>query len=614
MKISTNIDFFQKSITPATDQPVAESIKKETSPQEKSVRVFSSAEVLALMKRTTQALIKSGFPKMSARIDQIRHDVAQERFVISVVGEFNQGKSTFLNNLFSDAAMLPVGNLPTTAILTRIRYAHQPKMAVFDERGRNRGLLDIKPESWKGLVADNFGKEAPKGSVIIGIPDAWLGKYNLEVIDCPGAGDLSEERAMIIGDILNRTEGAIIALNATAALSLSEKLFIKNRILARKTPFTLIIVNKLDLVNKEERSKVLKYIKDVLELNKMDIPIYVPADIEMPDDTFADIIGIDKVKKAVEKWTVDPNRQVLKDAWIKMRVGEVIRTALDALTEQEKLLKMEEGKRKEVIAAKKLALDKLELEWNDLALKLQAKSNDCYKRFLDKVDEYSHDVVERLQYEAAHAGNPEKWWTEDYPYRLKVELANMSVGLENVITRVVAADARQFNELLNQKFRSVIQVGDITIADKNEYRGNQSEKVLIFEDLNKKQNYARVGTVVLSLALAPVFGLFATMGVGTAGTLLTSHIFKKKLEEQRTAVKEAIAKDIPAIILKATADSEKRIRAIYDDMLDDSEKKKETWREGQLVAIETENPSMAQHQLDSIAENRALLTDIYQKI
>lgn len=615
MNLANNTDFFKKKATEVranSDSPTH--LGQQGANRAENKHRQSSAEISALIKHTVDVLDKCGFGKMSARVGQIQNDLTRERFVVSVVGEFKNGKSTFLNNMLHNAAMLPVGTLPTTAILTRIRYANQHKMAVFDENGARKAMLDIKPESWDGLVANNFGKEEPKGSVIVGIPNSWLGKHNIEIIDCPGAGDLSEERAKVIGDVLNRTDGAVIALNATAALSNSEKIFIKNRILSRKTPFTLIIVNKLDLVKKDERNKVIKYIKDVLALNKMDIPVYIPYDIEMPDATYESIIGMDKVMAAIVGWIHTPERQQLIENWAKVRISEIVTTAIETLSEQEKLLRLDDNKRLEVIASKKQALSKLELEWNDLGLKLQSKSNDCYARFLEKVEEYSFDVIERLQFEVSHAGSPEKWWKEDYPYRLKVELANMSVGLENVISRIVSNDAKWFNDLLNQKFRSVIQVGSIYITDKDEYRSQKSQRVLEFENLSKKQNYARIGTVVLSLALAPVFGLLATMGVGTAGTLITSSVFKKKIEEQRTLVKEAIAKDVPAIVMQATANSEKRIQSLYDEMLDDSDKKKQAWLETQSVAIESANPSQVQSQLDSILANKAQLMEIINKI
>lgn len=614
MKLSSNTDFFQMKGTEAHIQMPDQSSLSEKKKVDSVSKRQSSAGIIVLMKQTIDILEKCGFRKLSARVNQIQNDLNRERFVISVVGEFNHGKSTFLNHLLDNAAMLPVADLPTTAVLTRIRYANQPKMAVFDEKGARKAMLDIHEDSWTGLVANNFGKEDPKGSVIVGIPNSWLGKYNIEIVDCPGAGDLSEERARVIGDALNRTDGAVIALNATAALSNSEKIFIKNRILSRKTPFTLIIVNKLDLVKKDERNKIIKYIKDVLALNKMNIPVYIPYDIEMPDDTYNSIIGMDKVMNAIVSWIYTPERQQLIENWAKVRISEIVSTAIETLSEQEKLLKLDDKKRLEVIGSKKQALSKLELEWNELALKLQSKSNDCYARFLEKVEEFSSDVIERLQYEASHAGSPEKWWKEDYPYRLKVELANMSVGLENVISRIVSNDAKWFNDLLSQKFHSVIQVGSIYITDKDEYRNQKSQRVLEFEDLNKKQNYTRIGTVALSLALAPAFGLLATMGIGTASTLITSSVFKKKIEEQRTLVKEAIAKDVPTIVMQATANSEKRVQSLYDEMLDDSNKKKQTWLETQAAAIESANTSQVKSQLDGIAANKTQLEEIINKI
>lgn len=615
MKLTNNNDFFEKAIETSGEHNSANVLNAFSVPQRTSKpRVLTSAGVSALTNQTADILNEMGYAKMAARIQQISRDISRERFVVSVVGEFNHGKSTFLNHLLNDAAKLPVDDLPTTAILTRIRYANRPQMAVFDEKGSRKALLDIKPESWNGLVANNFGQEEPKGSAIVGIPDTWLGKHNLEIIDCPGVGDLSKERARVIGEILNRTDGAIIALNATAALSNSERLFIKNRILARKTPFTLVIINKLDLVNKEERNRIVKYIKDVLALNKMDIPVYVPYDIEMPDDTYTEIIGLDKVKAAVTEWVYNPQRQQLTDAWVKSRVAEVVQMAIDALYEQKKLLKLDDAKRLEAIDSKKQALSRLELEWGNLELKLQAKSNDCYTRFLDKVEEYKREITERLQFESAHAGSPERWWKEDYPYRLKVELANMSVGLDNITSRIIAGDVRWFNDNLNQKFQTFVQTGDASITNKEDFISKKSERNLEFENLTKRQNIARVGTVALSIALAPVLSLVATLGVGTVGAIATGTIFKKKIEEQRKAIKEAIAKDIPTIILQATNNSEKRIQALYDKIITDSGNKKAAWLESQQMLIEQNSQSKASEEMSTVAENISKLTGVMNKL
>lgn len=570
-------------------------------------------EISDLIKETVGILKECGLEKMSDQVSQIQRDLTRERFLVSVVGEFNHGKSTFLNHLLNSAPKLPVGKLPTTALLTHIRYSEIPKIAVFDERGTRKAMLDIREESWDGLIANNFEAEQPKGSVIVGIPDAWLDQYNAEFIDCPGANDLSDERARVIGEVLNRSVGAIITLNATCPLMDTEKLFIKNRILSRNTPFTLIIVTKLDLVRKKERNGVIKYIKDLLALNGMNIPMYIPYDIEMPDATYESMVGLAKVKTAIEEWFKDTDRNRLIEEWAKTRVAEIVNVAQETLLEQEKLLKLDDKKRLELINSKKQALNKLEYEWNELSLKMQARANDCYNQFLKKVNDYSVDIVERLQYEASHAGNPEKWWNEDYPYRLKVELANLSVGLENIMSKIIFNDAKWFNTVLNQKFRSAIHVDEKNITDKDEYRAHKSEHTLEFENLSKKQNYAKIGTVALSLALAPVFGIFATMGVGTVGALITVSLFKKKVEEQRAIIKDAIAKDVPAVIIQASENSESRIKELYREMIEDSDKKKIVWLETQSLAIENTHPSKVEKQIENIEACKARLSEIINK-
>lgn len=607
MKLSSNSDFFLHNVN-----PVPEKTSGESPAPAGRIPYSRNAAFAALVKQTTDILTQCGFPKMAGRVEQISKDATKNRFAVSVVGEFNHGKSTFLNHLLDYPELLPTGNLPTTAVLTRVRYANQPQMVVFDEKGIRLGSLEVKPESWKGLVANNFGKEEPKGSVIIGIPSPWLGRNDLEIIDCPGANDLSEERARVIGDVLNRSDGAIIALDANQLLSISEKTFIQNRIIGKRTPFSLIIVNKLDLIKTEERSKVLRFLQKSLALDKLDIPFYVPYCIEMPDHTFDAIIGMDKVKDAIVRWIGDPDRQERTEAWIKARIAEVVSLALETLSEKEKLLKQDERKRAEMIAEKKQGIAALGIEWNQLSLSFQARANACYSCFHDKVAEYTDELIERLQYEASHTGSPEKWWKEDYPYRLKVELVNLASRLENAIARIVATDAKWFNDRLNEKFHTLVQTGSVFITDKDEFKGNQSNKKLEFEDLTKKQNYARIGTVALSLALAPAWGIVATMGVGTAGTLIANSFFKKVIEEQRKALRDAIANDVPPIVSKATENSEKRILAIYEDILKDSDNKRDAWLESQYNAIKIQNNPA--DSLVSVASSISSLTTINRQL
>ncbi len=619
MKISNNIDFFNQDQVPATHlvtEHKQEEKPVEMSAQNHAVKFSDYAE--ALIEKTKTTLQEIGLNALTEAVDRIEKDATKERFVISVVGEFSRGKSTFLNRLLDNAPMLPVGNLPTTAILTRIRYSAKPRIAVFDEKGNRQFVKDLRPEVWEGLTVNVAGGNEPKGVAFVGVRNNWMCSNNVEFIDCPGAGDLSEERVKQIGDALNRTDGAVIAVSALAALSMSERLFIQQRIINRKTPFTMLIVNRLDEVKLEERNRVIKHIIDKLALYKFDIQVFVPYEVEMPDDTYSSIIGIDKVKTEMESWIYNPRRQELTELWLLGRIGEVVTMAVNIMKEQQVLLGQDEEKRRDKIAEQRLALDRLALEWGDYSLKLQTRGNKCYELFLDKVEEFQANIIEKLQYEAAHASDPKRWWHDDYPYRLKMELANMSVGLEQVVVRQATQDARWFNTVIEQKFKALIQVGDLSVAEKSDFINSISERDIKFESINKKANIARIGTAALSIAgffvLGPGMGILATMGIGTGGAILSSTFVKKKLEQQRNEMKKALAQDIPVVVMKAIANSEQRVRALYHEMLRDNQAKMNEWVEAQKQAIELANSSDITTQKSKVTENITKLTELSNQL
>ena len=623
MKISNKNHFFKKSIgngcseTVQSDpqsQVASKTESLQSSPASKGIKVYASPAVAQVTKKTSEVLANCGLNVMAKRVEQILSDSAKERFTISVVGEFSRGKSTLLNKLLDNAAALPVANLPTTAVMTCIRYASQSKMAIFNENGTRVAMMDVKPESWENLVANNFGEKQPKGSVIVGVPSQWLASNSIELIDCPGAGDLSEERTQQISATLERTDAAIICLDATAALGQTEKEFILQRILKQKTPFAMVVINKLDLVKLEDRRCVVEFVINKLKVNKMNIPVYLP-DVDMSDDTYADIIGLDKIKSVIASWANAPHRQALTDLWIKARVQDVVFIAIDTLNEQKKLFDADNAKCKELICNKKNALEQLDLLWGDFEINFQNRSNCCYDQFLEKVKEYTETTVERLQFEAGHASSPDKWWKEDYPYRLKVELANMSVGLDNVISRLIATDARWFNQMLDQKFKKFVQVESTSVTEKADYVTEKSNRKIEFEDLSRQQNIARLGTTALCIAsyFTPL-GFMGSMGIGAGGAVLQQTFFKKKIEEQKSLLKNLIAKDVPLIVEKAITKSEERIKKLYDSILEQSAKKKELWREAQSNAIDADSKPKTADQQKKLQDNLVELEVIKEKL
>lgn len=227
-----NPDFFKQRIRyeKTTEKSSSEvAVHKEHSRIAAPLKI--STALTTELNKVSDTLEDFGCKETAAEIQEICNRGLRNRFSIAVVGEFSRGKSTFINSLLGKD-ILPIGDLPTTALLTRIRYNSKERMIHFNGQNKKSAELPISQDSWDGLTADNFGKCDPTGTVLVGTGSAWLGENNIEIMDTPGAGDLEEKRARIIGDALLGSDGAIITVSATAALSMSEKLFIEQRLIS----------------------------------------------------------------------------------------------------------------------------------------------------------------------------------------------------------------------------------------------------------------------------------------------------------------------------------------------------------------------------------------------
>lgn len=611
-KILNNSDFFksrmraEEDAVPVEKSPSAVEEKQQVIPPVKKLEAalaentaplaaekipFQLEKPVQLAIHQTMKLLKEmDQPKLAARVEQMYKTAVSERFTAAVVGEFSRGKSTFVN-AFLGQEILPVGILPTTAMLTRIRYNEKPVLLCFDQNGKRSAALPLKLDSWDGLVADNLEGSDPTGTAMVGINDPWLKEMNVELMDTPGAGDLEQKRAQVIGEALLSADAAIITVSANAALSDSEKLFIEQRLIARKTPYLMLILTKLDTIPLKERSRVVQYVHSRLESWGMNIPVYIPYEMEMPDDSYQDIIGMDKVKAQLSAWINDPERVQLTQRWLISKTLSVLSLAGDSLEEQKKLLDADAEERAKKLAQKQEILSKAELVWGDLRVQMMTRCNACYDWLRKKTEESAAAITERLQYEATMTGAPQKWWRDSYPYRLKIELTNMASSVDTAVSRMVAADAKWLNMALEKQFKTNVSVEKETIADKSIFGDFSGRKDVEFEDLDKQRNMVRIGTTVLTIGGALLcssigaFPLVATLGVGTGSSIISEKIFKDKVENQKEAIRKAIAQNVPELLENAMGESEKRIQDVYNDIIQEARIQEELWLQTQRELI-----------------------------
>lgn len=582
----------------------------------KPAPIVISGDLLGALQNTAANFAQSGRKKAAEEIAKIYERGTRNFFTVAVVGEFSRGKSTFVNELLGKE-VLPSSDLPTTAMLTRIRNSDTEVMVHYDVNNRKVAKLPVEPESWEGLVADNFGKHDPTGTILMGVRNAWLENNNIELIDTPGAGDLEAKRALVIGDALLGSDGAIVAIDATKAMSMSEMLFMEQRLITGRTPFLMIVINKLDLINKKERSSIIRHVMNKLEGNGWNIPVYVKNDVEMDAPGFEDIIGIENIKKKIVSWITSPERTGNTERWIAAQALSVIDRELTALGEQKTLLETDETKRKELIEEKLTALKKTGDLWEEIRKTMKDYSHACRELVRQKADEYKVTITERLQYEAGHAAQPEKWWNEDYPYRVKVELANMATGIDSAINKRISEDINAFNIELEKNFRTHVITGrrESVISGKDVITANGTEHTVELADIDKMRNITKIGTGALTIAgtllslSCGMIPIVATIGVSTGSSIVTERVFKGKLEKQRNELKETIALTIPGVVDMSCAESGTRIDRIYENIIKDAVEKEQSWAQAQKEAIESSVKPMNKEAFEKLAATVKTLED-----
>ncbi len=178
------------------------------------------------------------------RLRQSAQDLSDMFFMVVVIGEFNAGKSSFVNAMLGDE-VLPMGITPTTEVIELIKH-HRTKSP--------EGTLNEEQmlREWRH---PNTG--AP----------------GVVIVDTPGTGSVFAKHEEIAKNFLSRSDLVIFVISAKRAFAQTEKLYLE---LARDYGKKIILViNQIDLLEEKEAREVSAFVRQqAKDLLNIEPPIF----------------------------------------------------------------------------------------------------------------------------------------------------------------------------------------------------------------------------------------------------------------------------------------------------------------------------------------------------
>ncbi|MCU0496265.1 MAG: dynamin family protein [Anaerolineae bacterium] len=163
------------------------------------------------------------------RLLEVAQDLREMFFLVVIIGEFNAGKSTFVNALIGDE-LLPMGITPTTEAIELIRYNDTPQRKPM-----------IREEGLREWAHPNTGAQG------------------VAIVDTPGTGSVFQKHESIAKSFLHRSDLVIFLLSAKRAFAETERLYLE---MAKNYGKKIILVmNQIDLLEPAELNQVKRFVE-----------------------------------------------------------------------------------------------------------------------------------------------------------------------------------------------------------------------------------------------------------------------------------------------------------------------------------------------------------------
>ncbi|KRE89039.1 hypothetical protein ASG87_05695 [Frateuria sp. Soil773] len=206
-----------------------------------------------------------------SRIEALLARERGDRVEVALLGRVSSGKSSLVNALLGQP-LLPVGAVPVTSVVTRLRHGDTVEVRALDIDGREQAIAPGELHDYIDETG-NPGNRRRLREVDVSFPASIL-EHGIVLTDTPGLGSLHASASAHALDYLPRCDLGIVAIDAAATLMPQDLDLL--RALRDGGADWLVVLTKADTIAAEALAQQRRYIDQALA-ETLQSPVQVAA-------------------------------------------------------------------------------------------------------------------------------------------------------------------------------------------------------------------------------------------------------------------------------------------------------------------------------------------------
>jgi len=380
---------------------------------------------------------------------------------VAILGQFKAGKSSFINSL-TGRPVLPVGVIPVTTVITRLKYGEKERASVTYFTG-GQTMIDLA--DLRDFISEARNPANERNVEVVDIDLPSLKPYaGLRLVDTPGLGSVFRYNTETSREWLPGVGTAVVAISSDRPLSENDLDLISE--LMGYTPKVVLLLTKADLLTEDQQKEVTKFFLTALKKAfGREFPIFL----------YSTVKETDIFKPRLDRLLLDlaRNRGTESLAILRYKVVSLASRCMDYLKvalNTSMRADMDRGELRKLILDEKVKYEVIESELSLVARENKHQTRTCIAARLELLrPHYTDELAERLRGELpSWRGNLwkltrryEEWLEEN----LKKDLAAISkkehVHFFGTLTKTRTSISRSvelFKHFLNVNIERVLGV------------------------------------------------------------------------------------------------------------------------------------------------------------